>query len=185
MECAYFRLHQRKMPPSHSSLPIMACLATPGVDVESYFIGRFGLGVGDHRGPHFIDVSLESALGTSDPRARSVKGQKLQAKAALRLVRKYNADLKTVTRRHKMKDKKKKIGRLVDVIEDMPDSAPEKVAVMARCDKWDEEYIEQQLGCENKVRKERVGKLDYSLEVKKWVHRRNILHGMIRYHKTK
>ena len=79
MECAYFRLHQRKMPPSHSSLPIMACLVTAGVDVESYFIGRFGLGVGDHRGPHFIDMSLESALGTSDPRAKSIEGRKLQA----------------------------------------------------------------------------------------------------------
>ena len=94
-------------------------------------------------------------------------------------MRKYNADLNTVTRRHKMKDKKKKIGRLVDVVEDMPDSAPEKVAVMARCDKWDDKYSEQQLGCENRVRKKRVGKLDYSPEVKKWIHRRNILHHRV------
>ena len=88
MECAYFRKHQRKMPPSHGSLPIMACLATADVDVESYFIGLFGLGVSDHRSPHFIDVLLESALGTSYPRARLVEGRKLQAKAALRLRRK-------------------------------------------------------------------------------------------------
>ena len=171
MECAYFRKHKCRMPPSHSSLPIMACLCTAGVDVESYFIGRFGLGVGDHRGPHFIDVSLESALGTSDPRAKSIEGRKLQAKATPRLRRKYNGDLKVVARRHKMKTKKKKIARLVDVVEDMPDSAPEKAAVMTRCDKWDEEYSEHQLGCENRVRKRRVGKLDYSPEVKKWIHR--------------
>ena len=27
--------------------------------------------------------------------------------------------------------------------------------------------------------------MDYSPEVKKWVHRRNILHGLLRYHKAK
>ena len=145
MECAYFRLHQHKIPTSKATLPIMGCLVAAGVDIESYFIGRLGLGIGNHRGPHFIEVLLKSTLGTNNPRARSVEGRKLQVRAAPRLCSKYNRDLKVVTRRHKMKDKKKLIRRLVYVVEVIPDTAPEKVAIMARCNKWDEEHSEQQL----------------------------------------
>ena len=59
-----------------------------------------------------------------------------------------------------MKQKKKKIASLVQVVVDMPDDSPEKAAVMLKCDKWDEEYTEQQLGSKNKCRKKRVCPLE-------------------------
>ena len=74
---------------------------------------------------------------------------------------------------------------MVDVVEDLPDDSPEKAAVMLKCDKWDKEFTEQQLGCENRCRRKRVGPLEYSPEVKKWIHRRNTLHWLIKYHKAK
>ena len=78
----------------------MAFLATPGVDCEAYFIGRFKLGVGDHRGPHVLDVPIACILGTDEIRPRSLEGRKLQVKDVPRCRKKYNADLKQVTADH-------------------------------------------------------------------------------------
>ena len=35
MECAYFKLHLERMPESHTTLPLLGCFVTPGIDVES------------------------------------------------------------------------------------------------------------------------------------------------------
>ena len=97
----------------------------------------------------------------------------------------YNDLLIRVTDKHKMKEKKKKTAALVEVVADMSDDSPEKTAVMLKCDKWDEEYTEQQLGSENRCRKKRVGPLEFSPEVKKWIHRRNILNWLLKYHEVR
>ena len=92
----------------------MAFLATPGVDCKAYFIGCFKLGVGDHRGPHALDVPIASVLGTDEILPRSLEGRKLQVKDVPRCRKKYNADLKQVTANHNMESRMEKIDRKVD-----------------------------------------------------------------------
>ena len=72
MTCAYQKVHKQKMLSSHQSgsLPIKGIFVTPGIDCEHSFIARYGVSVGNHRGPHYLNVSLESALGTSNPPLR-------------------------------------------------------------------------------------------------------------------
>ena len=80
------------MPGSHSKKPIMGAFALPDVDFLSYFIGDFKSGVGDHRGPHFLDVVLASDMGTDELRPWSVVGRKLQVKDHPRVRKVYLSD---------------------------------------------------------------------------------------------
>ena len=68
LDSAFTRIHKTQMPASYiaGSEPIMAILVSPDVDVESYFIGRHKLGVGDHRGPHFLDIPVACFLGSKE-----------------------------------------------------------------------------------------------------------------------
>ena len=79
LDSAFTRIHKTQMPASHitGSEPIMAFLVSPDVDVDSYFIGRHKLGVGDHRGPHFLDIPLACFLGSKDIRPHSIRGRNL------------------------------------------------------------------------------------------------------------
>ena len=72
MTCAYQKVHKQKMPSSHQSgsLPIMGIFVKPYIICERSFIVRYGYSVGNHRGPHCLDISLESVLGTNDPPLR-------------------------------------------------------------------------------------------------------------------
>ena len=93
------------MPASHSrgSKPIKGIFASPGVDCEAYFIGRFKLGVGDHCGPHILDILIASLLSTDKIRPRTLEGRKLQVKDVPQCRKKYNAEIKRVTADHNMK----------------------------------------------------------------------------------
>ena len=67
LKSAYARVHEEKMPSSYirGSKALMGVYISPGIDCTQYFIGRFNLGVGDHRGPHIVSLTMESVLGTS------------------------------------------------------------------------------------------------------------------------
>ena len=187
MTCAYQKVHKQKMPSSHQSgsLPIMGIFVTPGITCEHSFIARYGCSVGDHRGPHYLDIWLKSVLGTNDPPLRLLGGQKLQVKAAPRIMKKYNADLNDVTDRHRMLKKSKKLTKQVKRVEDLPDTSLEKAAVQIKLDKYDDEYREMQLGCEDCCRKIRVGELEYCQDVRVLVKRRNVINWLINYHEKK
>ena len=55
-------------------------------------------------------------------------------------MKKYNADLKDVTDRHKMLKKSKKLTKKVKRVENLPDTSLEKAAVQIKLDKYDDEY---------------------------------------------
>ena len=153
----------------------MGIFVTPGITCEHSFIARYGCSVGDHRGPHYLDIWLKSNLGTNDPPLRSLGGQKLQVKAAPRIMRKYNTDLNEVTDRHRMLRKSKKLTKQVKRVADLPDTLLEKAAVQIKLDKYNDKYREMQLGCEDRCRKIRVGELEYCQDVRVLVKRRNVI----------
>ena len=64
-------------------------------------------------------------------------------------MKKYNTDLKEVTERHRMSKKSKRLLKQVKRVADLPDTSIEKAAVQVKLDKYDDEYREMQLGCEN------------------------------------
>ena len=160
----------------------MAFVATPGVDCEAYFIGRFKLGFGDHRGPHVLDVPIACILGTDEIRPRTLEGRKLQVKDVPRCRKKYNADLKEVTADHNMESRMEKIDRKVDRLPERDEYLPlsaaarsKKEKILAECNAWDAEFRQQQKGCENRCRKKFVGPLPFSPEIQGWIDRRDTL----------
>ena len=184
LSSAYTRVHNKEMPASHSrgSKPIMAFLATPGVDCEAYFIGRFKLGVGNHCGPHVLDIPIASLLGTDEICPRSLEGRKLQVKDVPRCRKKYNADLKQVTADHNMESRMKKIDKKVNKLPDRDEYLPlsaavrsKKEKILAECNAWDAEFTQQQKGCENRCRKKFVGLLPFSPEIQGWIDRKDTL----------
>ena len=116
LSSAYTRVHNKEMPASHSrgSKPIIAFLATPGVDCKAYFIGRFKLGVGNYRGPHVLDIPIASLLGTDKICPQLLEGRKLQVIDVSRCRKKYNANFKHMTANHKMKIRMKMIVKKVN-----------------------------------------------------------------------
>lgn len=116
LKSVYSQLHGKKIPGSRAKKPIMGAFASPGVDFLSYFIGDFKLGVGDHRGPHFLDVVLASVMGTDELRPRSVEGRKLQVKDYPHVRKVYVSDLKNATKEHNMMTKLKKFDKRADAI---------------------------------------------------------------------
>ena len=110
MVSAYTRVHNEEMPASHmrGSKAIMGLFVSPGVDCLAYFIGRFKLGVGDHRGPHLLDVPLSCVLGSDELVPRSLAGRKLQVKDVPRCRKKYNNDLLDLRKEHRMPSKLKR-----------------------------------------------------------------------------
>ena len=69
LDSAFTQIHKTQMPASWiaGSKPIMAFLVSPDVDYESYFIGgRHRLAVGDHRGPHILDILVAYFLGSKE-----------------------------------------------------------------------------------------------------------------------
>ena len=83
LEIAYDQVHEERMPFSHirGSKTFMRVFVSPGIDCTKAFIGRFNLGVGNHRGPHIVSLTLESVLGTMDP-TRMTAHQKKQISSA-------------------------------------------------------------------------------------------------------
>ena len=167
----YTRVHGKEMPPSHQSGTdaIMGWFGSPGVDCDAYFIGRYKLGVGDHRGPHWVDIPLSCMLGTDEIAPRSLSGRKLQVKDVPRCRKKYNRDLKDLRKEHKMPTKLKKIARRATGVADEPDNSPAKREIMKQLNHWDKQYCELMLGSENTCRKKKVGLLAFFPEVKGWV----------------
>ena len=112
MVSAYTLVHEKEMPPSFpsGSESIKGIFVSPGVDCEAYFIGQLKLGVGDHRGPHFLDIPLSCLLGSDELVPRSFSGRKLQVKDVPRCRKKYNNDLLDLRKEHQMPAKLKKIG---------------------------------------------------------------------------
>ena len=45
----------------------MGVFILSGINCTEAFIGPHRLGVGDHRGPHIVSITMESVLGTTDP----------------------------------------------------------------------------------------------------------------------
>ena len=86
----------------------MGLFVSPGVDCLAYFIGRFKLGVGDHRGPHFLDVPLSCVLRSDELVPRSLAGRKLQVKDVPWCRKKYNNDLLDLRKEHRMPSKLKR-----------------------------------------------------------------------------
>ena len=112
------------------------------MDCEAYFIGRLKLGVGDHRGPHFLDIPLSCVLGSDELVPRSLSGRKLQVKDVPRCRKKYNKDLLDLRKKHRMPEKLKKIGCRAVAVADEPHDSPQKSDVMAQINHWDKQYRE-------------------------------------------
>ena len=81
-----------------------------------------------------------------------------------------------------MKRRMKKIDRKVDKLPDRDDYLPlstaalsKKKKILEECNAWDEEFRQQQKGCENKCRKKFVGPLPFSPEVQGWIDCRDTL----------
>ena len=112
MVSAYTLMHEKEMPPSFpsGSDSIKGIFVSPEVDCEAYFIGRFKLGVGNHRGPHFVDIPLSCLLGLDKLVPVSLSGRKLQVTDVPRCRKKYNSDLLYLRKQHCMPEKLKKIG---------------------------------------------------------------------------
>ena len=144
----------------------MGLFVSPGVDCLAYFIGRFKLGVGDHRGPHLLDVPLSCVLGSDELVPRSLAGRKLQVKDVPRCRKKYNNDLLDLRKEHRMPSKLRKIDRQADLVVDEPDDSSAKADVMDKLNHWDRQYKELQLGSEHTCRKKRVGLIAFSPEIK-------------------
>lgn len=110
LESAYTCVHNEKMPPSHAdgSESIMGLYATPDVDCLAYFIGRLKLGVGNHRGPHFLDTLLSCVLGSYELVPRSVSGRLLQVKDVPCCRKTYNKKLLGLRKEHRMPEKSRR-----------------------------------------------------------------------------
>ena len=82
IKSAYDQVHKKRMPSSHitGSKALMRVYVSPGIDCIEAFIGRHNLGVGNHRGPHTVSLTMESVLGTTDQSPTSRTGRNVQAK---------------------------------------------------------------------------------------------------------
>ena len=186
LESAYDRVHEERMPSSHisGSKALMRFFVLSGIDCTKAFIGRFNLGVGNHRGPHIISLTTESVLGTTDPSPTSRTGRNVQAKIP-RTRTQYNGSLKQNCKRHNMLSKMTKLLKRQDKIVDEEDSSPKKADLKRRIGKWDKEHIQFETGAEKKCCKKKMGKIPYSPEVGEWIKRRNVLRWLKRYHASR
>ena len=145
LDSAYDQVHKKRMPSSHSrgSKALMGVYISPGIDCTEYFIGRFNLGAGDHRGPHIVSLTMESVLGTTDPSSTSRTGRNVQAKIP-RTQAQYNSNLKRSCKRHNMLPKMKNLLKRRDEIVDADDCSPEKADLKRQINKWDKEHVWRQ-----------------------------------------
>ena len=159
----------------------MGVYVSPGIDCTEYFIGRFNFGVGSHRGPHIVSLTMESVLGTTDPSHTSRTGRNIQAKIP-RTWAQYNSNLKRTCKRHNMLPKMKKLLKRRDEIVDADDCSPEKADLKRQINKWDKEHVQFETGAQKNYCKKKMGKISYSPEVGEWIKRMNVLRRLKRYH---
>ena len=170
---AYFRLYAASAPNSHHTgrNPIGGIFTSPGIDIEAVFVGRHGLGQGDHR-LWVVDVTTHSCLGTDSPTPHRVQGRGLRVNKA----RTYNRELEKLCRRHKLSQK-------LDVIEELEEDiaarGEDDSLLILRADdlkdKVDREHRQLQLSAEKKCSKKKSGAVPFSDESDIWLKRRSTL----------
>ena len=112
---AYFRMYDDHAPNSHhtGTNPIGGIFTSPGINLEAVFIGRHGLGQGDHR-LWAVDVTMQSCLGTETPTPKRAQGRGLRTNKA----RRYNKTLESLCRTHRLSEKLATIEELEQEIAD-------------------------------------------------------------------
>ena len=173
LEDAYFRMYGAQAPNSHhtGTNPIGGIFTSPGIDLEASFVGRHGLGQGDHR-LWAIDVTMQSFLGTVSPTPKRVQGRGLRTNKA----KAYNTTLEKLSRTHRLPKKLDVIEELEKEIADCVGDTSHKIALADDLkNKFDREHRQLQLSAEKKCTKQKSCRVPFSDESDIWLKRRATL----------
>lgn len=170
---AYYRMYDDHAPNSHhtGTIPIAGIFTSPGVNLEAVFVGRHGLGQGDHR-LWAVDVTMQSCLGTETPTPKRVQGRGLRVNKA----RSYNKELESLCRTHRLSEKLDTIEELEQVIADCDSDASFQISLADDLkNTFDRQHRELQLSAEKKCSKQKSCSVPFSDESDIWLKRRATL----------
>ena len=170
---AYFRMYDDHAPNSHhtGTNPIGGIFTSPGLNLEAVFIGRHGLGQGDHR-LWAVDVTMQSCLGTETPTPKRVQGRGLRTNKA----QGYNKTLETLCRTHRLSEKLDTIEELEQEIADCDGDTSFSASLADELkNTFDRQHRELQLSAEKKCSKQKSCSVPFSDESDIWLKRRSTL----------